>query len=298
LQIFTSHVETPGEFYLQLVKNNEALDQLMEELAATNFSSPSRLEVGCACAAQFSEDGSWYRARVKALLGDSATVQYVDYGNSEDVAVSTIKGLPSHMLVAPFTLQCQLEGATSLLDQTDAFSHLVLDQELTAEFSGDCEPLTVTMKNDAEDIRQLLLSAEGQAVSVDETPTSSEPVTEDAETPEEESQPTSANIVAEISPGQLSPPQDERHSTESSAEGKVLPLVNGHLEEDEKAECQPGALVLLLCVIFYFHPFCSPSSVAYWREARSCSQSHCFTLFVLVPALWPGESECHPSQTR
>lgn len=35
------------------------------------------------CAAQFSEDNEWYRAKIEKVQGPNVSVFYVDYGNKE-----------------------------------------------------------------------------------------------------------------------------------------------------------------------------------------------------------------------
>jgi hypothetical protein len=47
------------------------------------------------CAAKFSFDGMWYRAKVeKILAGNKAQVVYIDYGNREEVAFTNCAALP------------------------------------------------------------------------------------------------------------------------------------------------------------------------------------------------------------
>lgn len=43
---------------------------------------------GDLCAAKFSEDNEWYRAKIERVQGTNASILYVDYGNKE-VSVST-----------------------------------------------------------------------------------------------------------------------------------------------------------------------------------------------------------------
>ncbi|ELU14575.1 hypothetical protein CAPTEDRAFT_226977 [Capitella teleta] len=162
VQVYVSHVESLDELYVQLVDNTETLDQLMEELEAQSagLSSCSQLRVGTACAMQFSEDNAWYRARIQSLNGGSAKVQYIDYGNSEEVVSSGIKSLPSNMLIPPIALQCQLQGSSEVRDLSDQFLELVEEQELTAKFSGNQQPFTVALVSaEGGDILQCLKSS-------------------------------------------------------------------------------------------------------------------------------------------
>ena len=54
------------------------------------------------CAAQFSGDGMWYRARIIGLSGNrEVVVQYVDYGNTETVNIYKIQKILDSFLVLP-----------------------------------------------------------------------------------------------------------------------------------------------------------------------------------------------------
>ena len=53
-------------------------------------------EVGLVCAAQFSSDKAWYRCRVDRLMLDGTVrVTFVDYGNSEEMSVTSTRKLLS-----------------------------------------------------------------------------------------------------------------------------------------------------------------------------------------------------------
>lgn len=45
------------------------------------------------------EDGNWYRGRVESFDDSTATVFYVDYGNSENVSFNTLRALDSEFNV-------------------------------------------------------------------------------------------------------------------------------------------------------------------------------------------------------
>lgn len=45
-----------------------------------------------------SEDGNWYRGKVISFDDEKATVNYVDYGNSEDVAFVELRELATKFL--------------------------------------------------------------------------------------------------------------------------------------------------------------------------------------------------------
>ena len=66
--------------------------------------------VGLACAAKFSADGNWYRAKVTDVSPFGlVTVTYVDYGNSESVPVCDVRKLLQRFLDHPpqVSINCQ-----------------------------------------------------------------------------------------------------------------------------------------------------------------------------------------------
>jgi staphylococcal nuclease domain-containing protein 1 len=87
-------------FYAQLVEEGPKLELLLsktrQELAANpplaGAYTPKRGEI---CAAKFTCDGLWYRARVEKITGSEVSVFYFDYGNREKLNVSQCAALPS-----------------------------------------------------------------------------------------------------------------------------------------------------------------------------------------------------------
>ena len=67
---------------------------------------------GSLCAAKFSEDGAWYRAKiVKVVDRANVEVQYIDYGNCEVAALNDLKELKGEFLQdAAYALHCSLAG--------------------------------------------------------------------------------------------------------------------------------------------------------------------------------------------
>jgi len=59
------------------------------------------LEVGTLCAALYSEDELWYRSRVTELDrdGGNAVVLFIDYGNSDTVAIDSLRCLLTEPLL-------------------------------------------------------------------------------------------------------------------------------------------------------------------------------------------------------
>jgi staphylococcal nuclease domain-containing protein 1 len=88
-------------FYAQKVEDGERFEELMSEMReelSTNpplpgAYHPKKLDY---CAAKYSADGQWYRARIEKITGASeAQVLFIDYGNREQVAAKDLGPLPS-----------------------------------------------------------------------------------------------------------------------------------------------------------------------------------------------------------
>ncbi|XP_055320902.1 maternal protein tudor isoform X2 [Sitodiplosis mosellana] len=80
---FVSHINSLGDFFIQVDSDTEVLRKIEQHLASDNDSvvltSPT---VGTICSALF-DDGAWYRARILNILPDSKyDVEFLDYGNT------------------------------------------------------------------------------------------------------------------------------------------------------------------------------------------------------------------------
>ncbi|XP_075791548.1 tudor domain-containing protein 1 isoform X4 [Pelodiscus sinensis] len=117
-------VKNPGEFFCQIFKEDNllALNLLNKSLAeycqhtSTSVFKPSK---GKPCCAFFSGDNNWYRALVKEISSDGAIqVQFVDYGNVEEVTPDKLRHISSAFLKLPFQgIKCWLSGVKPLNKQ-------------------------------------------------------------------------------------------------------------------------------------------------------------------------------------
>ena len=137
-RVFVSSATGPTNFFCQLMKTADSLDELMnqmfeyyEELSAQQeqMSKPS---VGEFCAAKFTLDDGWYRAKVLGVQGNNVSVLYVDYGNSETLSLSRLKTLNSKFHSLPIqAINCSLSG--DVIGVSDSqFLELVSEKEFTA----------------------------------------------------------------------------------------------------------------------------------------------------------------------
>ena len=140
------HVESPSSFYVQLVGELDELEGFADQLNHTYTEGEGRelssVEIGQTCCALYSEDELWYRALVETIDGDSITVRFVDYGNTETTTLANIRSLDVEFLsVAPYAIHCQLKGAGSSTnwspEDVAKFESLVLDKDLEASFNSE-----------------------------------------------------------------------------------------------------------------------------------------------------------------
>ncbi|CAG0891568.1 unnamed protein product, partial [Darwinula stevensoni] len=124
LDVFISFINGVSSFYIQLNSNSDAIDSLQEKLQSS-YSEGQNLvsnpEPGMTCAAQYTEDGRWYRGIVMSCSSTSAVeVFFIDYGNKELVCLL----LEAHAKEAPYVIHCGLYGIQSNPQIDAKFSEL------------------------------------------------------------------------------------------------------------------------------------------------------------------------------
>lgn len=87
-KVVVTEVTPEMHFYAQHTDQGAKLETLMAKLRKEFQDSPPLSGAftpkrGELCAAQFSEDNEWYRAKVEKVQGQNVTILYVDYGNKE-----------------------------------------------------------------------------------------------------------------------------------------------------------------------------------------------------------------------
>lgn len=163
--VFLSNVVSLAEFYVQKADQESSLTELMscveEHCGSASLLSSGSLKLGLACCAKFSEDNTWYRARVEKIDGQNVTVFFVDYGNSEDTSIRNMRALSEDLAKTPmFAIKCSLDGVQK---ETDCHSDAVIAkfEELTVDKELFCEPVQsgyVKLKVDGESVANLLLA--------------------------------------------------------------------------------------------------------------------------------------------
>ena len=143
VDVISSFAETPTLFYLQLSESYVNLAQLttnMNEFYEKIFEYEhklSRPQVNDFCAAKYSEDGVWYRARVSKVTAGGAEVVFVDYGNSETASLANLKVLQPQFTSLPcVAIPCTLAGLPANTSEATAekFVKKVTSCKLVGQF--------------------------------------------------------------------------------------------------------------------------------------------------------------------
>ena len=148
--VLASVVMGPSDFWVQIVEADvaEKLAVLLERMNQFCHSRPpsppsSPLVLGQLCCAKFSEDGSWYRARVVEFRGEAEVkVVFVDFGNVEWTSVDHIQEMREDFAcLSEAALHCCLVGyeAKAVCDGEviRLFKSLVENRKLVATKKGD-----------------------------------------------------------------------------------------------------------------------------------------------------------------
>lgn len=151
------------DFFVQLTPDYLELDTIMENIATTYENNGetmqiSEIQCGTCCIAQYSEDLKWYRVVIKSVEENSATVEFVDYGNTESVDFTKIKVIQEKFLKLPMqAVHCKLLGLISDKENeytifSENVEEKLLEIEFVAEKNGIYEVLLREIINDIPSI--------------------------------------------------------------------------------------------------------------------------------------------------
>ncbi|RUS71412.1 hypothetical protein EGW08_020825 [Elysia chlorotica] len=171
-----SHIDNFSSIYVVSTDNDcqAKLAELMMSLNQVAESLPlvSQPGLGSLCAACFSEDGIWYRARIVTLVSaTSCEVHFVDYGNSEETLISQLRQLTgddSFMELPAQAVRCCLVGFESTLGKS---SREVAELEAEAEEilrlkAAVCEkPARIKLVRKMGDVLVVDMESEQQSIS-------------------------------------------------------------------------------------------------------------------------------------
>ena len=89
--MLVSHVDSPYQFWVQ-VMDEKSLGTLLDLTQKLNKAplKQAHPRAGENCVCRYSQDGCLYRGRVNSVTDTNATVQFVDYGNTEEVSLTDL----------------------------------------------------------------------------------------------------------------------------------------------------------------------------------------------------------------
>lgn len=159
-------------FFVQSVENGTSLEKLMESLREDMETNPPlpgayTAKRGDLCAAKFSQDGQWYRAKVTSIVKSQITVKFIDFGNSELTSVGQLATLSASFKTLPaaateYSLACVLvpEDEDAKMDVVDALFKDILNQTmlLNMEYKGTGVPDHASLKHAAEGEEDVIAS--------------------------------------------------------------------------------------------------------------------------------------------
>ncbi|KAG1653353.1 Nuclease domain-containing protein 1 [Nymphon striatum] len=169
LNVIITEVTPELHFYAQKVNQGSQLIQMMDQMRnefSTNAPLPGAYNPrrGDICAAKFSEDGEWYRAKVEKIAskGEEVHVIFIDYGNREITDATKLATLPGTFSAIPafakeHALACVI--VPTEVDYQNAARNLFMDDCLNQELLlnveyrvGSLEYVSVFRSDNKEDI--------------------------------------------------------------------------------------------------------------------------------------------------
>ncbi|XP_072947620.1 protein tudor [Epargyreus clarus] len=100
-QVYISHIDTPGHFWLQMIDKVDKIEEIQAELQANadSYADIENRDMGTLCVAKYLADDLWYRAEILDSDSDITTVRFVDYGNTDvlDNQPGLIKVIPDNL---------------------------------------------------------------------------------------------------------------------------------------------------------------------------------------------------------
>ncbi|CAF1167599.1 unnamed protein product, partial [Didymodactylos carnosus] len=160
IKFVISHIDTPIQFFIQMLEKSEEISQLSDALQKEFKDAPlvnaMSLKAGQVCLSKHT-DSCWYRALVLSINGNKARVRYIDFGNCNDVDTKSIRQLAKKRTSpAPFAYPCLLKDtqAEKNVDLNIIISKVdgkefpgTIESRLNENFILVCENLTNLLEN-------------------------------------------------------------------------------------------------------------------------------------------------------
>jgi len=154
-KVSVSYADHSSNIWLQRYLDIEIETKLSEDLQQYYASSGQRLEpeVHLLCATKYSDDGRWYRGKIISLTETTAYVNYIDYGNTEEIALDSIMVLEPqfyepHQLAINVSLSVSLIGTEA--EQKDILQTHLMNKDFMATFYNVHEKWIVDLIENGE----------------------------------------------------------------------------------------------------------------------------------------------------
>ena len=155
VEVYVTSIYSFSRFYIQLASSVEHLAEFASELddqyqlGDEATMKLHEIKVGQICCARFSEDDSWYRAKVIDIANGTAKVTFIDYGNEDHSPVHDLRVLtPKFQSTPPFAVECSLKwhGHNTKSEDLEGFLKAVEDEKaLKAIFRSSVAPFEVSL---------------------------------------------------------------------------------------------------------------------------------------------------------
>ncbi|XP_018618111.2 tudor domain-containing protein 1 isoform X1 [Scleropages formosus] len=235
-----THLESPDVVVCQKLENANVIQELQVNLHEFCSRTPAKEDFRPApssvCSSQFSEDSLWYRAKVLGYSsGDHVYVEYIDFGNTEEVDLSCLRPIPPVLLNIPIqAISCALSGVKPALptwmdSAMTMLRSLVCNRILRVTVVGHREGTALVTLVDENSDPQMdvaeVLMASGYAVADDDNVTCGQ----------------AGGQVTTDSSGAIKPVVNtEWKYAELPADGQMLKLVVSMVKSPEEFYCRHG----------------------------------------------------------
>ncbi|XP_077124890.1 serine/threonine-protein kinase 31 isoform X2 [Ranitomeya variabilis] len=160
-EVYVSHIEDAVTFWGQSMSRINDISKISDSLAkwcptmSAVFGSPDLDKV---YGGLFSADKCWYRCKVLHVVSDEqCAVTYIDYGNSEVLATSSIVELPEELQVPPIAQKyrfwgLQLQNSSDIEQGLKFLTQLVCDKQISVQQKAIYKDGTVVVQVSHDDL--------------------------------------------------------------------------------------------------------------------------------------------------
>lgn len=138
LECYVSHVESITEFYVQPTFWERNLEEITNTLNDIYPKQSQDLQLmkpgkGMFCIAKYSEDECYYRAKILSCEDSAAMVQFIDYGNYDEVSTSQLFVMVDKLTTRSQCIKCSLNNVKDTVSVSAVLDE-VNDKTLICKF--------------------------------------------------------------------------------------------------------------------------------------------------------------------